>query len=526
MTMNEAYPDIPFNEDFERDYESEIVPQDMPMHAHKEEDKGSGDKKPSRAPHNLEAEQGLIGALLLDNRVLERISDLIKPVHFYAGAHGRIYEAIQTIVERGQAATPVTLKGYFEKDQELDSVGGAEYLADLASTVMSLTNTESYAQTIYDLYLRRELIGVGSDIIEDAHAFNIDQETTDTIEKAEAQLFKLAESGESKGGFVTLRDSVVTAIEIAEKAYNTQGQVTGATTGLVDMDKKLGGLHPSDLLILAARPSMGKTALAVNVAFNAAKAFAESGGKEGAVTAFFSLEMSHDQLTTRILADQASISGDAIRKGNLNQDQFRDFAQAAHALSQIPLYIDDTPALSISAVRTRSRRLKRQHGLGLIVVDYLQLLRGTGSKQSESNRVQEVSEITRGLKALAKELEVPVLALSQLSRTVESRDDKRPMLSDLRESGSIEQDADAVMFIYREEYYLSREEPSQKTSESVEKFNERYETWSRRLQDMANIAEVIVAKQRHGPIGPVRLQFDSNYTRFSDLAQNYEEEQY
>ncbi len=319
---------------------------------------------------------------------------------------------------------------------------------------------------------------------------------------------------------------MVTAIEVAEKAYNTQGQVTGATTGLIDMDKKLGGLHPSDLLILAARPSMGKTALAVNVSFNAAKAYKDSGGKEGAITAFFSLEMSHDQLTTRILADQANISGDDIRKGHLNQDQFRDFAGAAHQLSQIPLYIDDTPALSISAVRTRARRLKRQHGLGLIVIDYLQLLRGSGSKQSESNRVNEVSEITRGLKALAKELEVPVLALSQLSRGVESRDDKRPMLSDLRESGSIEQDADAVMFIYREEYYLSREEPSQKTSESVEKFNERYETWSRRIQDMANIAEVIVAKQRHGPIGPIKLQFDANYTRFSDLAQNYEEEEY
>lgn len=477
-----------------------------------------------QAPHNLEAEQGLIGALLLDNRVLEKVADLLRPNHFYAGAHGRIYDAIQTLVERGQAATPVTLKGYFEKDQDLDSVGGVEYLADLAGTVASLNNTQSYAQTIYDLYLRRELINVGSDIIEDAASFSIDQETTDTIEKAEAELFKLAESGETKGGFVTLRDSVVTAIEVAEKAYNTKGQVTGATTGLVEMDKKLGGLHPSDLLILAARPSMGKTALAVNIAFNAAKAYAESGGEEGAVTAFFSLEMSHDQLTTRILADQASISGDDIRKGQLSQDQFRDFAQAAHALSKIPLYIDDTPALSIAAVRTRSRRLKRQNGLGLIVIDYLQLLRGSGSKQSETNRVNEVSEITRGLKALAKELEVPVLALSQLSRGVESRDDKRPMLSDLRESGSIEQDSDAVMFIYREEYYLSREEPSQKISENVEKFNERYETWSRRLQDMANIAEVIVAKQRHGPIGPIKLQFDANYTRFSDLAQNYDDD--
>ncbi len=481
---------------------------------------GSG-KQAMATPFNLDAEQGLLGALLLENRKLEEISDYLKPAHFYAGAHSRIYEAIVTLTERGQAASPVTLKSYFEKDKELENVGGASYLADLAATVVSLSNVEDYARTIYDLHLRRELITLASDMISEAQTFDLEAQATDAIEGAEAKLFALGETGDAKKGFVTLRDSVFTAIDVAEKAYNTQGQVTGATTGLVDLDKKLGGLHSSDLLILAARPSMGKTALAVNVAFNTAKAFADSGGKEGAITAFFSLEMSHDQLTTRILADQSNISGDAIRKGMITQDQFRDFAQAAHALSSVPLYIDDTPALSIGAVRTRSRRLKRQHGLGLVVVDYLQLLRGHGTRQSESNRVLEISEITRGLKALAKELEVPVLALSQLSRAVESRDDKRPMLSDLRESGSIEQDADVVMFVYREEYYLSREEPSQKTSESVEKFNERYENWSRRLQDTANIAEVIVSKQRHGPIGPVKLFFDPNFTRFSDLEQHH-----
>jgi replicative DNA helicase len=262
---------------------------------------------------------------------------------------------------------------------------------------------------------------------------------------------------------------------------------------------------------------MGKTALATNMAFNAANAYAKSGGKEGAITAFFSLEMSHDQLTTRILAEQSGISGDSIRKGNISEAQFRDFAQAAHNLSQVPLYIDDTPALSISAIRTRCRRLKRKHGLGLIVVDYLQLLRGSGTKQSESNRVLEISEITRGLKALAKELQVPVLALSQLSRAVEQREDKRPMLSDLRESGSIEQDSDVVMFVYREEYYLSREMPSQRDSETADKFNERYAHWAQRLQDSANIAETIVAKQRHGPIGIVKLYFDPNLTKFADL---------
>ncbi len=472
-------------------------------------------------PYNLEAEQGLLGALLLENKKLEDVADFLKAEHFYAGAHSRIFETIKILNERGQAATPVTLKAYFEQDKELENVGGAEYLADLAATVISLSNTVDYAKTIYDLHMRRELILVASEMIEKSQSFSLEEGAEDVMTNAEAKLFKIAESGTSGQGWVTLRDSMFTAIDVAEKAYNNKGAVTGVTTGLVDLDKKLGGLHNSDLLILAARPSMGKTALAVNIAFNAAKAFAETGGEEGAITAFFSLEMAHDQLTTRILADQSNISGDIIRKGQVTQDQFKDFAQAAHALTSVPLYIDDTPALTIGAIRTRSRRLKRQHGLGMIVVDYLQLLRGTGSRQSESNRVLEISEITRGLKALAKELEVPVLALSQLSRAVESRDDKRPMLSDLRESGSIEQDADIVMFIYREEYYLSREEPAQKVSENVEKFNERYENWSNRIQDMANIAEVIVAKQRHGPIGPVKMFFDPNYTRFSDLDQNH-----
>jgi replicative DNA helicase len=341
------------------------------------------------------------------------------------------------------------------------------------------------------------------------------------METAESKLFSLAETGELKTSFVTLRDSILTSIENAEKAFNTKGQVTGVTTGLRDLDQKLGGLHKSDLVILAGRPSMGKTALATNIAFNAARTYAQSGGQDGAIIAFFSLEMSHDQLTTRILADQSSISSDALRRGQITEDQFREFARAAHSLSSIPLYIDDTPALSISAIRTRARRLKRRHGLGMIVIDYLQLLRGSGSRQSESNRVLEISEITRGLKALAKELQVPVLALSQLSRAVETREDKRPMLSDLRESGTIEQDSDVVMFVYREEYYLSREEPSQRANETIDKFNDRYAQWSQRLQDTANKAETIIAKQRHGPIGTVKLYFDPNFTRFSDLETRY-----
>lgn len=468
-------------------------------------------------PQNLEAEQGILGSLLIDNRVYEKIGDMVKPDHFYAPAHQRIYKAIQTLIDRGQTASPVTLKGYFEKDADLEQVGGAAYLAELAAGVISVLNAEDYARTLQDLYLRRELISFGTDVVNDSYAHSLDADAFDTMEAAEARLFSLAETGEGQNDFVTLRDSIKVAIDLAEVAYNNKGGVTGVTTGLKDVDEKLGGLHNSDLLILAGRPSMGKTALATNMAFNAAKAYAQSGGKEGAVTAFFSLEMSHDQLTTRILAEQSGISGDSLRKGNMSEAQFRDFAQAAHRLSQIPLYIDDTPALSIGAVRTRARRLKRKHGLGLIVVDYLQLLRGNGTRQSESNRVLEVSEITRGLKALAKELQVPVLALSQLSRAVEQREDKRPMLSDLRESGSIEQDADVVMFVYREEYYLAREVPSQRDSETIDKFNERYASWAQRLQDSANVAETIVAKQRHGPIGIVKLFFDPNLTRFADL---------
>lgn len=460
-------------------------------------------------PHNLEAEQGLLGALLIDNRGLEKISDFLRPEHFFVPAHQRIYTSIMTLIDRGQNASPVTLKNYFEKDEELKDVGGAEYLADLAANVINVINTADYAQSIYDLHMRRELIMLGEKIVNDSFSIQLDSDASTTIEMAESRLFSLAESGDMKGGFITLRDSVLTAIEMAEKAYNTDGHVTGVTTGLRDMDKKLGGLQNSDLLILAARPSMGKTSLAVNLAFNAAKKYAETGGKEGGIVGFFSLEMSSDQLATRILSDQSGISGDAIRKGNISKDDFRKFVEASQILSQIPLHIDDTPALTIGAVRQRARRLKRQHGLNLLIIDYLQLLRGTGSKQSTENRVNEVSEITRGLKAIAKELDIPVIALSQLSRAVEQREDKRPQLSDLRESGSIEQDSDCVMFIYREEYYLSRTEPEVGTEKHLE--------WQDRMARSHNVSEVIIAKQRHGPIGTVKLFFDSNLTRFSDL---------
>lgn len=473
-------------------------------------------------PHNIDAEQGLLGAILIDNKAQEKVGDFLKPPHFYVPAHQRIYAAILRIIDRGMVASPVTLKGYFESDADLKEVGGAQYLAELAANVVSVFNAGDYGRTIYDLHLRRELVTLGEGMVGDAVVQSVEEDANACIERAEAGLYKLAESGQVGGGFVRLRDSVLEAIKIAEKAFKAETHVTGVTTGLRDLDQKLGGFHGSDLLILAGRPSMGKTALATNIAFKAAERYAVTGGKEGAVVGFFSLEMSADQLATRILADVASVSGDAIRKGQIKDTDFRRFVEASQRLSQVPLYIDDTPALSISAIRTRTRRLVRQQKLGMLVIDYLQLLTGSGSRQSSENRVLEISEITRGLKAIAKEFNIPVLALSQLSRAVEQRDDKRPMLSDLRESGSIEQDADAVMFVFREEYYLSREEPSQKVSESPDKFYDRHESWAKRLQEVANTAECIVAKQRHGPIGTVRLFFDPAMTRFADLERVHE----
>ena len=454
-----------------------------------------------------------MGALLVDNRGIEKMGDHVRAEHFFMPAHQRIFTAIQKLIDRGQTASPVTLKNYFETDEDLSDVGGAEYLADLAASVVNVINIGDYASTIYDLHLRRELITLGEEVVNEAYDHNIDTDALSTIESAESRLFTLAESGEVKGGFVTLRDSMLTAIEMAEKAYKTDGHVTGVTSGLVDVDKKLGGFQKSDLLILAGRPSMGKSSLAVNWGFNAAKAYADSGGKEGGRVAFFTLEMSADQIASRILSDQSGISGDAIRKGNIKKEDFQAFVAASQRMSQLPFYIDDTPALSISAVRTRARRLMRQHGLDMIIIDYLQLLRGTGSKRGQENRVQEISEITMGLKAIAKELELPVIALSQLSRQVEQREDKRPLLSDLRESGSIEQDADAVMFVYREEYYLSRTEPEPGT--------EKHMKWQESMERAHNIGECIVAKQRHGPIGTVKMYFDPNLTRFSDLDPSY-----
>lgn len=484
---------------------------------------GRGRAEPVRQmPHNAEAEQGLLGALLIDNRSHERVADFLKPDHFYAPVHGRIYEAIVKLLERGQIATPVTLKALFGDDEDLTHLGGAAYLADLAASVVTLSAVEDYGRTIFEAHLRRQLIALGEETVAAALKHEVDAPPAQQIEDAEKKLYGLATAGDTSTGFVSFSKSLAKAVDMAAAAYKRESHVTGVTTGLIDLNRKMGGLQKSDLIILAGRPSMGKTALATNIAFNAASAYAQSGGKEGAVVAFFSLEMSSEQLATRILAEVSEVASEKIRKGEVRDVEFRRFVEAAQTLANTPLFIDDTPALSIAQVRTRARRLQRQHNMGMIVVDYLQLLRGSGSNRSQESRVLEISEITRGLKAIAKELSVPVLALSQLSRAVEQREDKRPQLSDLRESGSIEQDADVVMFVFREEYYIEREQPTLLKDETQEKFNDRYMRWQDRLKNAHQVAEVIIGKQRHGPIGTVKLHFEGQFTRFGDLDTHHE----
>ncbi len=468
-------------------------------------------------PHNIEAEQALLGALLVNNVVHEKISEFLEPDHFYDPVHGRIYGAISTLINRGQIADPKTLRGVFENDAALAAVGGANYLVDLAANVVTIFNVEDYARLIHDLHLRRQLISLGTDVVNEAFQQDLEKPASSQIETAEAKLFELARTGETDRGFVKLEKALSISIKLAEEAHKRDSHITGVTTGFTDLDRKMGGLQRSDLVILAGRPSMGKTALATNMAFNAAHAYFKSEGREGSGVAFFSLEMSSEQLATRLLGDFSSVPSDKIRRGEIKTEDFTKFVEASQILSRVPLYIDDTPGLSVSALRTRARRLKRLvPNLGMIVVDYLQLLHGTGSRREE-NRVQEVSEITRGLKALAKELDIPILALSQLSRAVEMREDKTPQLADLRESGSIEQDADVVMFVYREEYYHARSEPTRRQDEDESRFNDRYSRWMSRGEEVNNIAEIVIAKQRHGPIGTIKLHFDGQFTRFSNL---------
>ncbi|HWA23170.1 MAG TPA: replicative DNA helicase [Caulobacterales bacterium] len=477
---------------------------------------GSLPAPPRTAPHNLDAEQGLLGAILYDNETFNRIGDRLRPQHFYDPVHGRIFEVCVNMISRGKLADGVTLREHFMREAALAEIGGAAYLLTLVQNAAKLiSHAQEYAEIIYDLALRRELIRIGEDIAREAATPVVNESGVAQIEEAERSLFTLAQSGGASKGFDDFSVALAISIEMTAAAYETKAGISGIATGLTDLDRQLGGLHPSDLIILAGRPSMGKTALAANIAFNVARARNHSAregktGKDaaGGVVGFFSLEMSAEQLATRLLSEFAEIESSRIRRGEIQKHEYEKLKDAAAELQAIPLHIDETGGISIAALQARARRLQRTHGLDLIVVDYLQLV--TASNRRSEGRVQEVSEITQGLKALAKDLKVPVIALSQLSRQVELREDKRPQLADLRESGSIEQDADVVLFVYREEYYLARQEPKLNTPEHV--------AWQTELDSIRNKAEVIVGKQRHGPIGKVDLIFDNRFTKFSSVA--------
>ena len=470
------------------------------------------------APHNIEAEQALLGAILVNNEAFYRVSDFLEPRHFFEQIHVAIYETTAALIRAGKVATPVTLKTFLPGEFDIAGLTVPQYLARLAAEATTIINAEDYGRTIYDLSVRRDLIAIGEEIVNEAYEAPVDATPQEQIEEAEKRLYELAETGRYDGGFMRFNDALKEAVDMASRAFQRDGHLSGTASGLDDLDQMMGGLQPSDLIILAGRPAMGKTSLATNIAFNVAAAYQSETLPDGSirplnggVVGFFSLEMSAEQLATRILAEQAEIASYKIRRGDISEHEFDKLASCAKMMQTIPLYIDDTGGISIAQLRARARRLKRQRGLDFMVVDYLQLLTGS-SKSSSQGRVQEITEITTGLKALAKELGVPIMALSQLSRQVESRDDKRPQLSDLRESGSIEQDADVVMFVFREEYYLKSREPKEGTEEWFK--------WDQDMKAAQGIAEVIIGKQRHGPTGTVKVAFEAQYTRFSTLAQN------
>ncbi|MGC9418547.1 MAG: replicative DNA helicase [Rhodovulum sp.] len=483
---------------------------------------GEAEDEGGTLPHNIEAEQQLLGAILTNNDVFDRIASLVQAHHFYEPVHSRIFEIAAARIQKNALASPVTLKAFLEDDEGLKELGGPAYLARLAGAAISTFAARDYAQMIYDFAIRRELIRLGRDISDKAAKVDIASEPRAQIVEAEQALYKLGEQGQAESGFQSFLKAVTDAVNVANAAYQRDGQLSGVSTGLIDLDRKLGGLHRSDLLILAGRPSMGKTSLATNVAFNIAKAYkrgtlpdGSEGAVNGGVVGFFSLEMSAEQLAARILSEASEVPSEQIRRGDMTETEFRRFVEAAKELEACPLFIDDTPALPISQLAARARRLKRTHGLDALFVDYLQLVRPATAKDS---RVNEVSEITQGLKAIAKELDIPVVALSQLSRQVESRDDKRPQLSDLRESGSIEQDADVVMFVYRDEYYKEREKPGEDNLEAMAK-------WQEVMERCHGKAEVIIGKQRHGPIGTVELSFEGKFTRFGNLVKPWQQGQ-
>ncbi len=457
-------------------------------------------------PNNIEAEQSVIGSILVTNEIFDEINTIISNVNFFDPMHQKIFNAIESMIYKGMLANPITLKNFFENEK--DELNIPEYLIKITKFSTSVRQAIEYSKIIYDMFVRRELIKISEGIIYNAKENDLETNGKTIIENSEKLLYDLAEKGTFNSSLIKFDDAMKQTIEMASAAYKNEGGIVGVPTGLRDLDDRLGGLHQSDLIIIAGRPSMGKTSLATNIAFNAAQNILESGAKSS--VAFFSLEMSSEQLSTRIISEQARIGSNDIRRGRISDEQFDQFLETSKNISELPLFIDETPAISIAAMSNRARRIKRLYGLDLIVVDYIQLMKG--SYNNKDGRVQEISQITQGLKAIAKELSVPVLALSQLSRQVEQRDDHKPQLSDLRESGSIEQDADVVMFVYREGYYLQRKEPREATVEHAE--------WQAKMNEVAHLAEIIIGKQRHGPIGKVTLEFEERFTKFKDTQNN------
>jgi replicative DNA helicase len=472
------------------------------------------------APHNIEAEQALLGAILVNNEALYRVSDFLEPRHFYEPVHQKIYELASSLIRAGKIASPVTLKTFLPADFEIGGLSASQYLARLAAEATTVISAHDYGRTIYDLATRRALILIGEEMVNAAYDAPVDFAPRQQIEDAERRLYEIAETGRYDGGFQRFAQALTTAVDMAARAYQREGGLSGLATGLRDLDAKMGGLQPSDLIILAGRPGMGKTALATNVAYNVARAWAgevrpdgHTTTVNGGIVGFFSLEMSAEQLATRIISERTGIPSSTIRRGSISEIDFEKIRDVSIELQSLPFFVDETGGLSVAQLAARARRLKRQRGLDLLVIDYIQLLQGS-TRRALEGRVQEVTEITTSLKALAKELNVPVLALSQLSRQVENRDDKRPQLSDLRESGSIEQDADVVLFVFREEYYLSNKEPRPGSEE--------FAKWQAEMDAVHGKAEIIIGKQRHGPTGTVQLQFEAAVTRFDDLAHNIE----
>ncbi len=457
-------------------------------------------------PNNIEAEQAVIGSILVTNEIFDEVNSIVSNTNFYDPMHQKIFNAIENMIYKGMLANPITLKNYFENEK--DELNIPEYLVKITKFSTSVRQAIEYSKIIYDMYVRRELIKISEKMIDDAKENDLESNGQKIIENSEKLLYDLAEKGTFSSSLIKFDDAMKQTIEMASAAYKNEGGIVGVPTGLRDLDDRLGGLHQSDLIIIAGRPSMGKTSLATNIAFNAAQKIQESNTKS--TVAFFSLEMSSEQLSTRIISEQARISSNDIRRGRISDEQFDQFLEISKNISELPLFIDETPAISIAAMSNRARRIKRLYGLDLIVVDYIQLMKG--SFNNKDGRVQEISQITQGLKAIAKELGVPVLALSQLSRQVEQRDDHKPQLSDLRESGSIEQDADVVMFVFREGYYLQRKEPREATVEHAE--------WQAKMNEVAHLAEIIIGKQRHGPIGKVTLEFEERFTKFKDTQNN------